>query len=351
MIDSLIGGGAETTNLRLANVFLEKGYNVHLILMRNTIDFEIDKRINLVFLDFKKNKISLLNEISYAKKLNKLLLEIEKKYGSINLKLGSLGLTHKLMNIINDDSFYYVLHGSTTKAKINQRSGLKKLIKTYKLKKLYDKKNIICVSNGVKEDILQLNITPLWINTIYNFFDFEEIKSLSKEAMPLNVPKNYIVHVGRFAKVKRHDILIKAFSLLKDKSLNLILVGAGVEKENSEKLVEELNLSNRVIFAGFQKNPYPLIKNAKALVLSSDNEGFGNVLVEALTLNTMAISTNCPYGPKEILPKQYLSKVSDYKDLAKVIEQNLENPLALENNFIAKFGKDTIIKNYEQLLS
>ena len=54
-------------------------------------------------------------------------------------------------------------------------------------------------------------------------------------------------------------------------------------------------------FLGFQDNPLPWFRRADAFALSSRSEGFGNVLVEALGCGTPVISTDCQYGPSEIL--------------------------------------------------
>lgn len=352
IIDDLVVGGAQTTNIRLAEAFIEEGYNVHLITLKDIVEFNIDQNINLINLNYKKNYPSLVNNTIYACRLKSILSQIEKENGNINLILGSLGLTHTLMNLIGNKNFYYVLHGSTTISKLQNKSGISKLYRKYKLKKLYNNKNIICVSNGVKKDIMSLSITPLSIQTIYNFFDFEKIKKLSKEIIDIELPKNYIIHVGRFAKVKRHDILIKAFHLLKDKELKLILLGDGEERDNILKLINNLNLTNRVILMGFKKNPYPFVKKAKALILSSDHEGFGNVLVESLIVNTIAISTDCPYGPHEVLNpkfKQCLAEVANPISLSKCIEKNLANTPVINQKDLYKFEKNTIIKEYETL--
>ncbi len=233
-----------------------------------------------------------------------------------------------------------------------QKKGINKLIKKRELKNLYNNKNIITVSDGVKKDILTLNISPKSIQTIYNPFNFEEIKKQARESIKIDLPPNYIVHVGRFSKIKRHDILIKAFSFLKDKELKLILVGDGEEKENILTLIKKLDLTNKVILLGFIKNPYPIIKNAKLLVLSSENEGFGNVLIEAMILNTKIVSTNAPTGPKEIMQddlSKYLAKINNPKDLADKIELSLKNNYLIKKEYIQNYQKDIILNKYTNL--
>ena len=78
------------------------------------------------------------------------------------------------------------------------------------LRKLY-KQHLICVSHGISTELNSLKfIQASSIKIIYNPFDLMQIKKLAKESES-NLPKNkYIVHVGRFAKQKRHDILFEA---------------------------------------------------------------------------------------------------------------------------------------------
>jgi glycosyltransferase involved in cell wall biosynthesis len=67
-------------------------------------------------------------------------------------------------------------------------------------------------------------------------------------------------------------------------------------EQRLRQLAQQLQVADRVLFKGFQKNPLPWIKHARMLVLSSDSEGFGNVVVEALLLDTPVASTRCPGG-------------------------------------------------------
>ena len=76
------------------------------------------------------------------------------------------------------------------------------------------------------------------------------------------------------------------------------------------------------------KNPYPYIKSSDVFILSSLFEGLPNVLLEAISLNSFVISSDCPTGPSEILDKGkggLLFKTSDYKDLSRKILNVIKN--------------------------
>ena len=81
----------------------------------------------------------------------------------------------------------------------------------------------------------------------------------------------------------------------------LMIVGQGQNEAKLRALVRELGLEGRVIFAGFHVDPAPFYASADLFVLSSDYEGFGNVIVEALSFGLPVVSTDCPSGPAEIL--------------------------------------------------
>ncbi len=119
-------------------------------------------------------------------------------------------------------------------------------------------------------------------------------------------------------------------------------------------LIDSSSLHHKIfILPGFQANPYNWIKQAQALVLSSDYEGFGNVLLEALAVNTKVVSTKCPHGPDEILTgplSDFLVARREPKALAEAIDQVLNVELNLaEAKILNKVSASNIAKQYLKL--
>jgi N-acetylgalactosamine-N,N'-diacetylbacillosaminyl-diphospho-undecaprenol 4-alpha-N-acetylgalactosaminyltransferase len=82
---------------------------------------------------------------------------------------------------------------------------------------------------------------------------------------------------------------------------DLVILGDGPERKALDKLVHDLGLAGRVHMPGFVDNPYPIMAQAHCLVSCSNAEGFPNTIIEAMTLGTPVIATDCPSGPAEVL--------------------------------------------------
>ena len=106
-------------------------------------------------------------------------------------------------------------------------------------------------------------------------------------------------------KQKNHKLLIEAFARADMENTTLLLIGDGYLRESLHLLCKRLSLEDRVYFLGKIDNPYPYLNTSDSFVLSSDFEGFPNVLIEALACHIPIISTNCPSGPAEILKDDY----------------------------------------------
>ena len=115
--------------------------------------------------------------------------------------------------------------------------------------------------------------------------------------------KNIIITISRLVEQKDHSNLIKSFQLLQEKLSNteLWILGDGPKRGELEKLVGQLGLKKKIAFFGWIKNPGSYVAKSDLFVLSSKREGMPYVLLEAMSQGIPVISTNTPYGPKEVL--------------------------------------------------
>ena len=116
-----------------------------------------------------------------------------------------------------------------------------------------------------------------------------------------------IVAVGRLEAQKNYPLLIKAFYLISNEFKDYIveIYGEGQERSELSKLINELNLNNRVLLMGRHSDVHERIKDASLYVLSSDYEGMPNALMEAMALGLPCIATNCSGGgPKTLITNE-----------------------------------------------
>ncbi|MCC6274950.1 MAG: glycosyltransferase [Leptospiraceae bacterium] len=216
----------------------------------------------------------------------------------------------------------------------------------------------IGVSNGVAKDIEKLGrLKENSVRVIYNPIvkDEEDIEKDFINPWDKSTAKK-ILTVGNLKIEKNHELLIRAFAKVK-KTINAVLVilGEGELRKKMEDLIHELNLSDSVKLPGYVPNPYPWYKNADLFVLSSNHEGFGNVIVEALSCGIPVVSTNCPSGPGEILESgKYgiLVPVNDSNAMAAAIIKslNMEHDKVKLENRANDFSTENIGEKYLELM-
>jgi len=109
--------------------------------------------------------------------------------------------------------------------------------------------------------------------------------------------------VGRLSAEKRFDLLIEAFERVAASrpDWDLVIVGEGPDRRSLEALVERVGLTGRIRLPGRVGNLSAWYPRASIFVLTSDFEGFPNVLLEAMAHGLSPISVDCPFGPRDIL--------------------------------------------------
>ena len=141
-------------------------------------------------------------------------------------------------------------------------------------------------------------------------------------------PKKYILSVGRITPEKGFDTLIKAYKLIKHKDYKLVIAG-GVEFESEykEKLLK-LAGDESVVFTGyvFGEKLSELYTNAALYVLSSNNEGFPLVLLEAMSYRLDIIASDIPAAHLAKLDDNDYFPKGDFEALGTKIDEKLSNP-------------------------
>lgn len=339
VINCLQGGGAERFVLTLGQGLYELGFEVHIVRFKPLVEYELNPNLNYHLLRYKPYK--LIPSITRRDKLFAAALDryVLNKIGQPAIVLSNLDradnvLSHsRLPNIIN------VIHNTISlEYKFDEIKNIAHI--KSKLIDIYSKHPCVCVSRGVMNDFVENlgDITP--ITAIHNPIDQQAVQKLADNFVPKSQDykyQKYIIHVGSFKEAKRHDILLNAYAQT-DQSMPLLLLGQGKHKKDMEQLAIELGLKDKVIFLGFCENPYPFIKHAQFKILTSDWEGFAIVIAEALALGTPVISTDCPSGPKELLPTANLMPKGDTDAIAAKLRQAMQDP----KQFYSKFDEELL---------
>ena len=333
ILKALEGRGAERMVATLASAYADMGYRTHILCLEATQDMLLDARVqyHIVPYDEVFSEQNLDPESTQAQAYESVAKRIDtyvlSQIGKPDLILANIYKINWIMAYSQLPNIVNVLHTALSKQFQNQL--LESPVQTINhLKLVYGAHPCSCVSKGARQDLIALigNITKT--TTIYNPCDATGIKTKAAASSHLEhfglVDKEYIIHVASFDDMKGHRDLLQAYAKT-ERKLPLVLVGKGRLEAEIEQLAVQLNISDCIKFLGFQTNPYPLIRSAALMVLTSKFEGFGYVIVEAQALGVPVISTDCPFGPRELLPEQNLIAVSDIDGLAMLIDQAIDN--------------------------
>jgi len=262
------------------------------------------------------------------------------------------------LNVLKNSKNIVWVHNSIVNKWRNLENGLKYIKKISK----YDL--IVCVSKGAMEEIIELKPTLKHkITYLYNPINFEKIIQLSNEKFTndeINLAnEKFLLMVSRIDTVQKdHITLFKAFDIAKDNGYDgkLYVVGGG--NINDVAIVKDLlnksKYKDEIKLLGSKINPFNWMKCCDKFILSTNFEGFGNVLVEALAVNDTVISADCKSGPNEILDNGkygYLFKVGDYNELAKLMMEAKPKDRSEINSHLLQFSPTVVLQKFNNILN
>jgi glycosyltransferase involved in cell wall biosynthesis len=240
-----------------------------------------------------------------------------------------------LLSSINEQIFFYI-HGS----KLYDRNilGLLGLVRKRILIPLFYKRadKILVVNSRIADELkTSYKMTSQLFEEFPNFYDFDSIRKLAAEPLESSLTIFFQQHKimcisGRISPEKGIDkfatILPSLFK--KHPDSRLILVGDGPDTDLVKNVLksysiifksvdsntDEIEEDVKVLFLGYQKNPYKYLGRSQLLLLPSLNEGMPNTLVEAMGLGIPVLAADCPYGPRELMGSE--KKDSNWPEFA-----------------------------------
>jgi glycosyltransferase involved in cell wall biosynthesis len=330
-LPSLSGGGTERVMVTIANALASEGYFIDLLLAKAYGPYlkEVSPKIHIVNCNASRVLTSLPVVVRFLRNKRPATLLAAPRHANIVALLASR-LAYVPTRIVVTE---HVSLMQDTKYNPNLRSHFLPLLMRWTYP-WADK--IVAVSKGIADElILALGLPQERVQIIYNPVVTPDL--LKKAEEPVNDPwlqpgrPPVILAVGRLAVQKDYPTLLKAFALVRaQRPAYLLILGEGPERPFLEALARRLGIAEDVRMPGFVENPYPYMRRASVLVLSSLFEGLPTVLIEAMACGLSVVSTDCPSGPREILEDGkygYLVPVGDPYALAEAIVQTISTPM------------------------
>ncbi len=344
-VPKFFAGGAERVAFLLASAMQEKGHEI--IIATPSIDGEFSKKFteNFHVVDFGTRKP--INSLASLGRL----LNSSKPDAIICFGI-STGIAAALSNLLFRWRVpVFIRNENNLNLDWGQASPVNRVIGPLLSRWAARRSHIIAVSYSLADaTAAYLRIDRSSVTTIINpVFEnnFEFYEAESKELHPWladeSVPS--FIAIGRLEKQKGFDVLIDAFARVANEfNSRLIIFGSGSLRSELQEKIIRLNLSHCVVLSGYTANSIAQMKAAHAFVLSSRFEGFGLVIVEALWAGTQVISTDCNYGPSEVLEGGkygYLVPVEKCDALANAMKNSLSYPKSIKSPSVEWFEKFT----------
>lgn len=349
-INRLSGGGAEKVCITLLDEMNKKNMNIELVVLNSSgAAYEVDN-IKMTSLGSNSIKTSIFKIKEYLDN-NEFDKAIVFSY-EISIILMLFKKIYKYKYIIFSRCI-----NTISKEREYETSKFRKYIVHYLIKKMYKYMDvIISQSNGMTKDLVDnYNVEQRRICTINNPLS-PKFQGYIGNIHNRTLEDEYILYMGRFEKQKGLFNLLDSFSIIKDKKINLVMVGNGSLKDEIIEYSKQLGVHNRVRFIDFSKNVEEFYFNAKLTVLSSFFEGFPNVLLESIACGTPVVSFDCPSGPEEIIidgKNGFLAEYGNINDFANKIDKALKYDWSVEEiqNTAKRYNKEIIINKYIEILN
>jgi len=305
LIPSLQGGGAERVAINLANTWVSWGHQVEFLLMerRGELLDAVDQNIAIHSLDCRR-----IHQVPW--RLARYLRHRQPCVTLVHMwpLTSAAVLAWRLAR--KQGHIFLCEHTSLSNhVKQDLRTPLPLVQMLLRLSHTRAT-GVVAVSTGAAKDLAQLaDLSEQHVAVIHNPVVSDQLPDTSQYPDPQVRSKlwggcfrTHFVSVGTLKASKNFHLLLQSFAQVAfELDAGLVILGEGSMRAAIEQQVHDLGLQGRVVLPGFQADPSQWYCHADVFVLSSNFEGFANVVAEALGCGTPVVSTSCPYGPAEIL--------------------------------------------------
>jgi len=206
---------------------------------------------------------------------------------------------------------------------------------------------IICITSTVKKYLIKrYKLKNSRIKVIEYSFESSIYKTKKiplKEFLFYDPNKVYIGTVARLVPQKRIDLLLKSFKkiILKDSKFRLVIIGSGKEKKNLIRQSDELGLSGYINWIEYTEFVIEHMKKWALFTLTSEYEGFGLVLLEAMFSKIPIVAMNVSSIKEIVGPCGEIVKFGNYEKFAEAILKVLDSPKNYySHDYLKKFSTD-----------
>ncbi|SDN01973.1 N-acetyl-alpha-D-glucosaminyl L-malate synthase BshA [Psychrobacillus sp. OK028] len=355
-------GGSGVIATELGKMLAAKGHEIHFI--TSGIPFRLNKiDPTITFHQVEVNSYSVFQyapyDIALANKMAEVIIDQQLDVLHVHYAIPHAVCAILAKDMANSDiGIVTTLHGTDITV-LGYDSSLKGAIK-YGI----EKSDIVtAVSNSLAQETMDLIAPDKDIETIYNFIDEREYTKKDsgnlKELLGIKPHEKVVIHVSNFRKVKHVPDIVNSFKLIHDEvPSKLLLVGDGPEKHPVMESIKGTSIENDVLFLGKQESLSELYAIADLMLLLSEKESFGLVLLEAMACGVPCIGTNVGGIPEVITNGEngYIVELGDFEKVAEYGLKILQNP-TLHKQIVDRsieiihdrFNSKSIVEQYEAM--
>ncbi|MDQ0218966.1 N-acetyl-alpha-D-glucosaminyl L-malate synthase BshA [Peribacillus cavernae] len=355
-------GGSGVVATELGKLLAEKGHEIHFI--SSSLPFRLNKMYhNIYYHQVEVNSYSVFQYPPYDLALASKMAEVIKRE-KLDVLHVHYAIPHAVCAILakqmadTDVKIVTTLHGTDITV-LGYDPSLNDLIKFG-----IEKSDVVtAVSDALVSQTMELIAPDKDILTVYNFIDERIYQKTDSHQLRrqygISDSEKVCIHVSNFRAVKRVKDVVHAFDITRKRvPAKLLLVGDGPEMTIVSKLVKELGLEEHVLFLGKQDNLEELYSISDLILLLSEKESFGLVLLEAMACGVPCIGTNvggipeviedgktgyiCGLGDIETIAEKAVALLSDaelHKQFSEAAYQKVQSD----------FRSDIITAKYESI--